>query len=342
MPKIDFKHYSDEPIENIASLDLGSNNCRLLVARPCMQHGFRVLDSFSDITRLGLGVSKTGLISEEAQKKTLIALEQCLEKLIDWRVTHFRGVATQACRVAENGIDFLNKVRVRTGLNIKLISPEQEAKLTALSCLSILRSKRAHYGMIFDIGGGSTEIILIKKRGEALVDVVESISIPIGVINLAEDYFGDVLSGSPEGYKKAFEVFWSHLNNISFKQKIDDLRASGDLVIIGNSGTITTVAALSKNLDFYDRRVIDAQSFQSKDILDTIDYLQSLNINQRANLSLIGPKRADLIVSGTCIVQALLQFWDVDTVLVADRGLREGLINTILYPDLRDHLEISL
>ncbi|MDW8443258.1 MAG: hypothetical protein RML45_02265 [Acetobacteraceae bacterium] len=150
-----------------AALDLGTNNCRLMIAAPAGR-GFRVVDSFSRMVRLGEGLAASGRLCEAAMERTLEALAVCAEKVARHRVRRLRAIATEACRKAENGPRFLERVRAETGIGFEVIGPREEAELAVESCASLLAGPEPR-ALLFDIGGGSTELAWIRARrpGEA-------------------------------------------------------------------------------------------------------------------------------------------------------------------------------
>jgi len=173
--------------ENIFSaIDLGTNNCRLLVARQTLQ-GFKVIDSFSRVVRLGEGLSKNGILSREAIDRTIEALIICVTKIQRRGVTHMRNVATQACREALNCDEFIERVEKEVRIKIHIINPAEEARLAVLGCRALLDRKYSR-AVVFDIGGGSTELIWVKISRNGTSEILDWTSIPFGVVNLSEKY----------------------------------------------------------------------------------------------------------------------------------------------------------
>src|SRR3569833_2435068 len=166
------------------ALDLGTNNCRLLIARPC-EEGFTVIDAFSRVVRLGEGLATSGKTSEAAMDRAVAALSVCADKLRRRRVSLSRSVATEACRRAVNGRHFVERVRQETGIALEIISPEEEARLAMLGCHRLLEPNKGP-ALIFDIGGGSTELVLVDADGSDTPRIKCWWSAPWGVVSLTE------------------------------------------------------------------------------------------------------------------------------------------------------------
>ena len=314
-----------------AALDLGTNNCRLLVARPT-PHGFQVVDSFSRIIRLGEGVVATGEISEAAIERATAALRVCAGKLRRWRVRRGRYVATEACRKAKNCIEFLDRVAYATGIELEIIDTSEEAALAARGCGPLLTARRDH-GIVFDIGGGSTEVVwLAGKRGQRL-RIVDTVSIPIGVVTLADRLDGrditwelyDALKAEARAPLAAFD------ERHGITAKVLD----GRVQMLGASGTVTTVAGIHKRLPRYRRDAVDGTLLDFQDIdAVTADLFAVGDAGRRAN-PCVGPERADLVLPGCAILDAIREQWPVGRLRVADRGVREGILLSLMAQDRR-------
>lgn len=325
-----------------AALDLGTNNCRLLIAHPT-RRGFRVVDAFSRIIRLGEGLSKSGRLSDLAMDRTIEALRVCASKLN--RVGHCRSrlVATEACRVAENGRDFLKRVDRELGLAFEILTPEQEARLAVSGCVSLI-DESADYVLVFDIGGGSSEIIWLDitrsrqapaRRGGETINVEDCLvawtSLPIGVVTLAEKFGGKTVT--PE----AFEAMVSHVTQMiqefearyNVRARISD----GSVHMLGTSGTVTTVAGIQMGLQRYDRNRVDGYWLATEEVRDVTYNLLGQTYEQRVAQPCIGRDRADLVLAGCAILEGFLRMWPCDRLRVADRGLREGILSTLMRED---------
>src|SRR5690606_30663610 len=176
-----------------AALDLGTNNCRLLVAVPTRPGQFRVIDAFSRIVRLGEGLSASGRLGQPAMDRAVEALKVCADKLQSRQVRKARLIATEACRSADNGAEFLARVEAEAGLKLEIIDRKTEARLAVSGCGSLV--ERGTDGVVlFDIGGGSSEIALIdvsRHRTPRLANhIVSWTSLPVGVVSLAERFGG--------------------------------------------------------------------------------------------------------------------------------------------------------
>ncbi|MET0313162.1 MAG: Ppx/GppA phosphatase family protein [Hansschlegelia sp.] len=314
-----------------AALDLGTNNCRLLVARPDRDGGFRVVDSFSRIVRLGEGLAHSGRLSSEAISRAVAALKICRDKMEARGVTRARLIATEACRQAENGADFLEQVFDEAGLRLEIIDRATEARLAAAGCAS-LADPAAGGVILFDIGGGSSEVVwLERKRGGGAANLAMRawVSLPVGVVTLAERYGGE---------KVTTEVFESMVAEVermleSFPER-ETLSASlSDIHLLGTSGTVTTIAGVHLGLPRYERRLVDGQWMASTDVTRVVESLKEMSYDQRCQNPCIGPDRADLVLAGCAVLEAIRRTFPVARLRVADRGLREGLLVEMMRAD---------
>jgi len=314
-----------------AALDLGTNNCRLLIARPA-NDGFVVVDAFSRIVRLGEGLASTGRLSDAAMDRALSALSICAEKLRRRNVTLVRSVATEACRRAANGREFARRVYAETGIALEIISAEQEAKLAVLGCHALLEpgSGRA---LIFDIGGGSTELVLIETDGNGgIPHVLDWNSAPWGVVSLTES--GPVDQDDPEARITAYRVMRERVAE-AFRPFSARLADRGELPgrLLGTSGTVTTLASVHLDLPRYDRRAVDGLVVPSASMRAISGRLAEMSVAERIRLPCIGQERADLVVAGCAILEAILDLWPAERLGVADRGIREGILRSLMARD---------
>lgn len=323
------------------ALDLGTNNCRLLLARPS-RRGFRVVDAFSRIIRLGEGVSHSGQLSETAMTRTIEALKVCAAKLERHQVTRARFVATEACRIAQNGMEFIGRVRERCGLEIEVLNPELEARLAVSGCSSLVDSS-ADYVLVFDIGGGSSEIIWLdltrdgaRRRGPggriaADAAIVAWTSLPVGVVTLAERFDGrnvrhDDFEAMVASVTKLLAPFEAHHR---FSERI----GGRSVHFLGTSGTVTTIAGILLGLPRYDRNKVDGSWLAVPDIFSVTQNLLAKSYTERIAEPCIGRERADLVLAGCAILEAVLRMWPAQRLRVADRGLREGILTTLMLED---------
>ncbi len=324
------------------ALDLGTNNCRLLIAHPT-RRGFRVIDAFSRIIRLGEGLSTTGRLSEPAMERTIEALRVCASKLNRAGRCRSRLVATEACRVAENGREFLDRVGRDLGLNFEILSPEQEARLAVSGCASLI-DESADYVLVFDIGGGSSEIIWLDvangrgrsaQRHGGAVDLEGSLvawtSLPVGVVTLAERYGGKHVTFD------AFEAMVAHvtgmIGDFESRHSVRSRIADGSVHMLGTSGTVTTVAGIKLGLPRYERSRVDGYWLATQDVRDVTSTLLRQSYEERVAQPCIGRDRADLVLAGCAILEGFLRMWPCDRLRVADRGLREGILSTLMKED---------
>ena len=316
-----------------AALDLGTNNCRLLMAARNADGSLKVVDGFSRIVRLGEGLAHTGRLSEGAMARAYQALAACAQRIEARQPAAVGCVATQACRAASNGQTFLNRVEKDLGLRFDVISAEDEARLSVLGCASLLEPSAEH-AMIVDIGGGSTEISWITPTavlsGGLNPPIISWGTCPIGVVTLAED------DGEPEsGDKQAwYEALVSRLadtiTQVGSAQHLRSAFAEGRGHLIGTSGTVTSLAGVFLDLERYNRARVDGMWFDVGDCRATIAALLAQTREQRAANACIGKDRADLVVIGGAILDAVLRVWPVERVRVADRGLREGVLMRLM------------
>ena len=307
-----------------AALDLGTNNCRLLVARPTRK-GFRVIDAFSRIVRLGEGMGTSGRISEAAMARTIEALKVCAKKMHRRGVTRSRKIATEACRKAENCPEFLDRVRRETGIDLEIISTTEEARLAVSGCRPLIVPEARH-ALVFDIGGGSTELIWLDlDQGDGGIDTV---SLPIGVVTLAERYGGHEVTR--ETYRRMIADVAEGLAPFDDRHRIAERVGSGGVQMLGTSGTVTTLAGVQLKLPKYDRSQVDGAWLAFRHALGISEHLRAMSYAERAAQPCIGHERADLVVGGCAILEAICQIWPVGRLRVADRGLREGVLQALI------------
>jgi exopolyphosphatase/guanosine-5'-triphosphate,3'-diphosphate pyrophosphatase len=311
-----------------AALDLGTNNCRLLIACPTGE-GFRVIDSFSRIIRLGEGISATGRISEAAIGRAIAALSICRDKMRARNATRMRLIATEACRAAENADQFRDAVAAETGIRLEVIDRETEATLAVLGCSPLLDAS-GRGAILFDIGGGSTELVRV-ERDPSHQDIRPRIkawmSIPLGVVTLAEHFGGrDV---TRESYALMVQQVAQHVAPFAAGY-------GGDLEgmhLLGTSGTVTTLAGVHLGLVRYDRRRIDGVWMNDADLSATVEKLLGMSYRERAGNQCIGFERADLVLAGCAILDAIRNAFPLPRLRVADRGLREGMLVEMMRED---------
>src|SRR5882757_6251345 len=285
-----------------AALDLGTNNCRLLIACPTSD-GFRVVDSFSRIIRLGEGVSATGCISEAAIERAIVALSICRDKINLRKARRLRLIATEACRAASNAEGFRSRVAAETGIELEVIDRETEAALAVLGC-SPLVDPKGRGAILFDIGGGSTELVRVERDpdGQNAVPRIKGwMSIPLGVVTLAEHFGGRDITA--QSYARMVQEVAQHVAPFAAEHGGD----LADMHLLGTSGTVTTLAGVHLNLARYDRRRIDGVWMSDADLTATIKRLLCMSYQERANNNCISVERADLVLAGCAILDAIRQ-----------------------------------
>ncbi len=320
-----------------AAVDLGTNNCRLLIARP-YQVGFKVLDAYSRTVRLGEGLSSSGRLSQEAMARTLDALKVCAARIERRGVTQFRAVATQACRAAENSREFIAHAEAETGLRFDIISPEEEARLAVESCSSLI-DRESDDILVFDIGGGSTELVWLDRRlaqrnerNGGQLPIKAWTSVPHGVVSLTERFgTGDRPGDDPRAtFEAMVETVRTSLKRFAIPDEVRPAFAHGRAHMVGNSGTVTTIAAVLLGLERYDRSRVDGSWIDLAAAANLGRDLSARPVAERAAHPCVGIDRADLIMPGAAILKAIQSIWPCERLRVADRGLREGVLLSLM------------
>ena len=327
-----------------AALDLGTNNCRLLIARqppPGADPGaFRVIDSFCRIVRLGEGVAQTGRLADAAMARTIAALKICRDKMHTRHVTRCRLIATEACRASANSGVFLQHVAEETGLQLEIVDRETEAFLATAGCAS-LADPEADGVVLFDIGGGSSEIVWLggitrrdwrhdRREDTSLRERVRAWdSMKLGVVTLAERYGGQIVTPA------IFEAMVADVERelAPFAARVAAEPLSAHFHLLGTSGTVTTIAGVHLGLTRYDRRRVDGLWMSREDIANTISTLRGMSFEERSLNGCIGPDRADLVLAGCAIFEAIQRAFPCERVRIADRGLREGILMQMMASD---------
>ena len=319
-----------------AALDLGTNNCRLLIARP-HENSFRVLDGFTRIVRLGEGLSTTGRLSEAAMERTIEALRQCRNKLREHEPARMRLIATEACRSAVNGAEFLARVERELGLVLEIVDRQTEAALAVTGCADLIEEGTAG-ALLFDIGGGSSELAWLdfrggrpKRQGRMSSSIRSWQSLPVGVVSIAEKFGG--VEVTRDTFEAMVRYVSGHLRQFRGREKLRQMIREHPVHLIGTSGTVTTLAGLHLGLERYERQKVDGLWMTGRQIDDTMAALLNMPYERRVAHSCIGRDRADLVLPGCAIFEAIRREWPTERVRVADRGLREGILISLMDAD---------
>ena len=310
------------------AIDLGTNNCRLLIAR-AGEGGFTVIDAFSRVVRLGEGLGLSDRLSDAAMDRAVGALAVCADKLRRRNVSIARSVATEACRRAANGAEFVARVREETGIVLDIIEPQEEARLAVLGCHKLLEPGDGP-ALIFDIGGGSTELVLVDHMG-GIPRIVSWWSAPWGVVSLTESEGRDALEGPDRllAYKRMRErarhAFARFADMLPTQRK--------GIRLLGTSGTVTTLASVHLALPSYDRKAVDGLHVPVGAMQSISTMIAGMDYAERSRLPCIGSERADLVVAGCAILEAIIEIWPADNLGIADRGIREGILRSLMARD---------
>ncbi len=312
-----------------AAIDLGTNNCRLLVACPDNEAtgGMRVIDGFSRIVRLGEGLGASGRLSDTAIGRATEALKICARKIASRGVCETRAIATEACRQADNDYDFFRHVFEETGIQFETITPKEEAELTLAGCVPLLATEHPRT-LMFDIGGGSTELMWVDNNSSQGPRALDILSLPFGVVNLAEEYARDALT--TEAFEAIVGRIDADLATFEDRHGIAAEIAAGKVHVLGTSGTVTTMGAIYLDLVRYDRARVDGLSIRYESIHAICKNLAALDYQALYDHPCIGPGRADLMVMGCAILTAICRRWPADHLTAADRGIREGLLRGMM------------
>ena len=314
-----------------AAIDLGTNNCRLLIARPSGDH-FVVVDAFSRVVRLGEGLSQTGRLSDVSMERALAALHVCSDKLRKRNVHLARSVATEACRRASNGAAFIERVYDETGIRLDIITAQEEARLAVLGC-HILLEQGTGPAMIFDIGGGSTELVLVDPQG-TVPRIIDWQSVPWGVVSLTESI--GPIADTAEARAAAYADMRARVDDAfaPFVERIAQARKTGveqgNIRLLGTSGTVTTLASVYLELPHYDRSAIDGLVVPAEAMRDISRRMAAMSLAERIALPCIGRERSDLVVAGCAILESILDVWPATRLGIADRGIREGILRSLM------------
>ncbi len=322
-----------------AALDLGTSNCRLLVASPS-QAGFRVLNSFSRVVRLGEGLQHSGALCPQAMDRAVAALHGCAERLARRSVRATRAIATEACRRAANGEAFLARVKRETGLDLHVISTREEAELAMDSCaplLDVLARTGHRRALLLDIGGGSTELAWVRlpQAADPSPRLIGTVSLPIGVIDVGEAWT-EAAKGpglDEEGFDETVQAIAGALEPFEGIHRIGQEIRQGGVALLGTSGTVTTLAGVALDLSRYRRQLVDGVLLEAEAALAAVRRLRAIGPQELAAHPCVGPERTAFVLPGCAIFAAIHRMWPAPRIMVADRGLREGLLLRMMRED---------
>ena len=313
---------------NYAAIDLGTNSCRLVIASPTPT-SFRIVETFSKITRLGEGIINDNELSRPAIKRTIGALKVCAGVLDEYApIVASRYVATAACRRAKNCSEFLEAVKRETGLDIEIISSKEESRLAVVGCIPLL-NRHIKRALVFDIGGGSTEISLARVTNSGNTFIEGFVSLPYGVVTVSEAFPAQDMTKL--AYDTVIERTHKLLKEFDDKYNISEAIRNQEIQVIGTSGTVTVIGAVHLNLARYNRSAVDGISILKSDIDRVIAKIKNMGDEGRRKHPCIGVQKADLTIAGCAIIEAICSFWPIAEVTVADRGIREGILLDLMH-----------
>ncbi len=316
--------------ENYAAIDLGTNSCRLVIASPTPS-SFHVVETFSKITRLGEGIINSNELSHTAIRRTINALRVCAGVLEEYApIKAARYVATAACRRASNCKYFIDLVKKETGLNIEIISSQEEARLAVVGCIPLL-NRHIKRALVFDIGGGSTEVSLARMTSSGKAIIEGYVSLPYGVVTVSEAFPNHEMTEL--AYDTIVERTHKILSDFESKYHIAEAIARQEIQVLGTSGTVTVLGAVHLNLTHYNRSVVDGLTMSYNDLMRTINKIKRMGDEGRKKHACIGAQKADLTVAGCAIIEGLMTFWNMSELTIADRGIREGILLDLMHSD---------
>ena len=314
--------------DNFAAIDLGTNSCRLVIAAPTPS-SFRIVETFSKITRLGEGIINNNELSHTAIRRTINALRVCAGVLEEYApIKKARYVATAACRRAKNCRYFLDMVKKETGLNIEIISTQEEARLAVVGCVPLL-NRNIKRALVFDIGGGSTEVSLARMTNSGRAIIEGYVSLPYGVVTVSEAFPNHEMTDL--AYNTIIDRTHNILAEFEEKYHIAEAIANQEIQVLGTSGTVTVLGAVHLNLPRYNRSAVDGLTLSVWDVDKTIAKIKRMGDEGRRKHACIGMQKADLTMAGCAIIEGLIKFWQISEITIADRGIREGILLDMMH-----------
>lgn len=319
---------------NYVAIDLGTNSCRLVVATPTTT-AFRVVETFSRVVRLGEGIIQDNELSFKAMRRTLQALKVCRGVIDEYMpITASRFVATAACRRAKNVAQFVDMVKQEAGIELEIISSKEEARLSVVGCLPLL-NRTIKRVLVFDIGGGSTQISLARVTDYGKTFIEGFVSLPYGVVTVSEAFAGHEMSKLE--YSTVMDRTQAILAEFEEKFHIGQAIANQEIQVIGTSGTVTVIGAVHLKLPRYNRSAVDGTSISAPDILATINKIKTMGTEGRCKHPCIGQSKSDLTIAGCAIIETLATFWPISEITIADRGIREGILLDLMHSTKQDN-----
>lgn len=319
--------------DNYAAIDLGTNSCRLVIATPTPS-SFRIIETFSKITRLGEGIINNNELSHTAIRRTINALRVCAGVLEEYQpIVKARYVATAACRRAKNCRYFMDLVKKETGLNIEIISPQEESRLAVVGCVPLL-NRNIKRALVFDIGGGSTEVSLARMSNSGRTIIEGFVSLPYGVVTVAEAFPDHEMTDL--AYNTIIERTHKILAEFEEKYHISEDIRNQKIQVLGTSGTVTVLGAIHLNLTRYNRSAVDGLALTAQDVDKTISKIKRMGDEGRKKHACIGMQKADLTIAGCAIIEGLMSFWNVSEITIADRGIREGILLDLMHSERKE------
>jgi len=313
---------------NYAAIDLGTNSCRLVVATPTTT-SFRVVETFSKVVRLGEGIIQDNELSMRAMRRTIQALKVCRGVIDEYRpIEASRFVATAACRRAKNVAQFVEMAKKEAGIELEVISSKEEARLSVVGCLPLL-NRTIKRVLVFDIGGGSTQISLARVTDYGKTFIEGFVSLPYGVVTVSEAFAGHEMSKLE--YDTVLERTQSILQEFEDKHQIMEAIANQEIQVIGTSGTVTVLGAVHLKLPRYNRSAVDGIAISQPDVSYTINKIKTMGADGRCKHPCIGQSKSDLTIAGCAIIEALTTFWPISEITIADRGIREGMLLDMMH-----------
>ena len=313
---------------NYAAIDLGTNSCRLVIATPTTT-SFRVVETYSKVVRLGEGIIQDNNLAPKAMRRTIQALKVCRGVIDEYMpIAASRFVATAACRRAKNVAQFVEMAKREAGIELEVISSKEEARLSVVGCLPLL-TRNIKRVLVFDIGGGSTQISLARVTDSGKTFIEGFVSLPYGVVTISEAFAGHEMSTLE--YSTVVERTQAILQEFEDKYHIRQAIANQEIQVIGTSGTVTVIGAVHLRLPRYNRSAVDGIAISAPDIEYTINKIKTMGVEGRCKHPCIGQSKSDLTIAGCAVIEALTTFWPISEITVADRGIREGILLDMMH-----------